>query len=68
MSLIGQYVEKLADFKKDLSSVHDALVSLDLEQDNELFAMHSQLEQLHFTCSHTARRLLNFQILQIEKW
>ena len=38
-SLLEQHVEKLADFKKDLSAMYDDLVLMDLEETDKLFSI-----------------------------
>ena len=34
-------------------------MSLDLEEEDDLFVLHAKLEKLHFSCSHKVRKLLN---------
>ena len=45
-SLLEQYVEQLADHKRELSTVHEELISLDLENDHELVLKQITLEKL----------------------
>ena len=53
--LLEQYREQLAQYKKELSTVCDDLVALDLE----VFKSHVRLESLHFDCSHRVKKLLS---------
>ena len=48
VSLWEQHSEQLADYKKELASVYEELVLLDLEEDDDQFILHSKLEKLHF--------------------
>jgi hypothetical protein len=56
--LLEQHAEQLRDCKKELASVYENLVSLDLEEDDDLFVLHERLEKLNFACSHKVRKLL----------
>ena len=42
-SLLQQYVEQLADHKRELYTIHEDLISLDLENDHELVTQHVTL-------------------------
>ena len=53
--LLEQYREQLAQYKKELSTVCDDLVALDLE----VFKSLARLESLHFDCSHRVKKLLS---------
>ena len=39
--------------------MYETLVTLDLEEEDDLFVQHAKLEKLHFSCSHKVRKLLN---------
>ena len=56
-TLLEQYTEQLADYKRELSTIHEDLISLDFENDHELVTKHVALEKLQFKCSHTVKRL-----------
>ena len=55
--LVKQYKEQLVDVKGNLHDIHNELLSLDLDEENELFAMHSSLERLLFDCSLKVSKL-----------
>ena len=59
VSLWEQYYEQLADYKKELASVYEELMLLDLEEDEDLFILHPKLEKLHFACIVKVRKLLS---------
>ena len=59
VALMEQYQEQLADAKKALSIADEEIVSLDLEDDDELVVLHSRLEKLHFGSAHLLRKQLN---------
>ena len=52
-------MEQLADHKRELSTIHEDLISLDLENDHELVTQHVALERLQFECSHKIRKLMS---------
>ena len=56
---LEQYREQLAQYKRELSTVCDDLVALDLEDNDDLFKSHARLESLHFDCSHRVKKLLS---------
>ena len=56
-SLLEQYTEQLADHKRELSTIHEDLISLDLDNDHELVTKHVALEKLQFKCSHRVKKL-----------
>ena len=57
--LLEQHREQLADYKKQLTAVYEDLVSLDLDDEDELMVLHVNLEKLQFDCSHHIRKLLS---------
>ena len=56
--LLHQYEEELQSVKKHLSEIRDTILSLDLEEDDELIETQSSLEKDVFTCSLNIRKLL----------
>ena len=54
---LKQHEEQLRDYKKDLSDVSLKLLSLDLDESDELLAQHTHLEKLLFTCSLQIKEL-----------
>ena len=58
-SLLEQFMEQLADHKRELSTIHKDLISLDLENDHELVTQHVALEILLFEFSHKIRKLMS---------
>ena len=64
-SLLEQYVEQLADHKRQLSTVHEELISLDLENDHELVLKQITLEKLQFKCSHRVKRLTSRNVTSL---
>ena len=58
-SLLEQFMEQLADHKRELSTIHEDLISLDLENDHELVTQHVDLERLQFECSHKVKKLMS---------
>ena len=52
VSLLEQHQVQLTDFKEEVAAFHDDLSALDLEDDNDLITIHSQLEKHQFDCSH----------------
>ena len=59
LSLVDQHRERLTDHKTELAAIYDDLLSLDLEEGDDLFALHVRLEKLLFECSHQAKRQLS---------
>lgn len=57
--LLQQHTEQLTDCKKELASIYEELVSLDLEDDDGLFILHEGLEKLRFACGHKVRKHLS---------
>ena len=58
-SLLEQHAAQLTTYGKELAAVYETLVTLDLEEEDDLFVQHAKLEKLHFSCSHKVRKLLN---------
>ena len=58
-SLLEQFMEQLADHKRELSTIQEDLISLDLENDHELVTQHVDLERLQFECSHKVKKLMS---------
>ena len=57
--LLEQRAEQLTDYKKQLASIYEELVALDLEEEDDLFILHTELEEVHFSCAHSVRKLLS---------
>ena len=57
--LLEQYMEQLADHKRELSTIHEDLMSLELENGHELVTQHVTLEKLQFECSHKVKKLMS---------
>ena len=57
--LLEQHAEQLTDCKKQLASIYEELVALDLEEEDDLFILHMQLEEVHFSCAHSVQKLLS---------
>ena len=62
LSLVELHREQLIDVKKTLASIHDDLLALNLEDDDDLFIQHTKLERLQFDCSHKTKKLLGSSI------
>ena len=58
LSLVELHHEQLINIKKTLASIHDDLLALDLEDDDDLFIQHTKLERLQFDGSHKTKKLL----------
>ena len=56
--LLRQYEEQLSDCKKELADVRNSLLSLDLEEADELSTSQSKLEGEIFDCSLHVKKLL----------
>ena len=54
---IELHSDRLADTKKALESVYDDLLSLDLDDTDPMFTLHSKLDRLHFDCSLKAKKI-----------
>ena len=54
---IELHSDRLADTKKALESVYDDLLSLDLDDSDPMFTLHSKLDCLHFDCSLKAKKI-----------
>lgn len=52
-------MEQLADHKRELSTIHEDLISLDLENDHELVTQHVTLDNLQFECFHKVRKSMS---------
>lgn len=63
VSLLEQYHEESADYKKELASVYEELAALDLDDSDEL-VLHTKLEKLWFDCSHKVKKLLSMHVLK----
>ena len=57
VSLLELYNEQLIEDKKTLSSIYDAILDLDLNDDDELLNMHPEIERLHFDCLRQMKKL-----------
>ena len=62
LSLVELHREQLIDVKKTLASIHDDLLALDLEDDDDLFIQLTKLEHRQFDCSHKTKKLLGSSI------
>ena len=60
--LIHQFEEQVSDLKKELSSVRDSLLSLDLDDSDELSLSLAKLEKMLFDCSLDLKRLLKSRV------
>ena len=49
----------MSDAKKELSTIYEELIGVDLPDDHALVTQHAGLETLHFNCSHLIRKLLS---------
>ena len=56
ITFVEQHADQLIDYKKELASIYEELVSLDLDED-DLFFLHARLKKLHFAYSHKVRQL-----------
>ena len=65
LSLVELHREQLIDGKKTLASIHDDLLDLVLEDDDDLFIQHTKLERLQFDGSHKTKKLLGSSIKEI---
>ena len=52
VSLLEQYQEQMDDIKRELSAIYEEFVAIDLPDDHILITQHTDLEKLHFNCSH----------------
>ena len=59
VALLEQYQEQMSDAKRELSTIYEELVAVDLPDDHALVTQHAGLEKLHFDCSHLIRKLLS---------
>ncbi len=55
--LNNNYEEQLNDIKSNLNTTHSDLLSLEIEDTDELYTNHMGLERLLFECSLQVRRL-----------
>ena len=56
--LLEQHQERLADLKKELYSLYEELIVLDLPDGHESLVQHEALEARLFDCSHSLKKLL----------
>lgn len=56
--LLENHQEKLSDLKKELYTLYEELIALDLPDDHELLGRHEALEAQHFSCSYSLKKLL----------
>lgn len=56
--LLEQHQEKVGDLKRELATVYEELVKMDLPE-HEVVVRHGELEALQFRCSHRIRTLLS---------
>ena len=63
-SLLEQYVEQLTDHKCELSTIHEELISLDLDNDHELVLKHIALEN-YSLCSHRVKKLTSSSLMHV---
>jgi hypothetical protein len=57
--LLKQHEEQLSEFKKELSDVRTSLLSLDLEEDDEVLQLQAAVEKIIFDCSLDIKKLLH---------
>ena len=48
-SLLEQHAAQLTTYGKELATMYETLVTLDLEEEDDLFVQHAKLEKLHFS-------------------
>ena len=60
--LLSQYEEKLGDCKKELVDVRNSLLSLDMEETDEVYTSQVALEGEIFDCSLQIKKLLPLQL------
>ena len=58
-SLLEQHQEKVSDMTKELYTLYDEIIELDLSDDHEVVANYASLEALQFNCAHHVKKLLN---------
>ena len=56
--LLHQYEEQLRDHKKELGGIHDTLLSQDLDESDELYAIQARFEKELFDCLLKIKKLL----------
>ena len=57
-SQLSQYQDELSDYKKDLATLYEELITKDILDDDELLVTHSALERTLSTVSHKIKHLL----------
>ena len=57
-SLLTQYREEVSDYKKDIATLHEELVTKDIADDDDLLVTHTALERQLSTTSHKIKSLL----------
>ena len=62
--LIHQYEEQVSDLKKELASVRDSLLSLDLDDSDELYVTVAKIEKSIFDCSLNLKKLLKSSVAE----
>ena len=60
--LLKQYEEQLSEFKGELGDVRTSLLSLDLEDEDEVFQLQAAVEKAIFNCSLNIKKLLHAHI------
>ena len=60
--LLKQHEEQLSEFKKELGDVQTSLLSLDLEDEDEVLQLQSAVERTIFDCSLNIKKLLHTQV------
>ncbi len=58
-SLLEQHQEKVSDMKKELYTLYDEIIALDLSDEHVIVANHASLEALQFNCACHVKKLLN---------
>ena len=58
-SLLKQHQEKVIDRKKELYTLYDEIIVLDISDNREVVTNHASLEAIQFNWAHHIKKLLN---------
>ena len=61
LALLEQHCEQLCDYKRELAAVYEDLVTLDLDEKDDLIILYAKLEKLQFESSHKVKKLISSQ-------
>lgn len=56
--VVEQHCEQLTDYKKQLATIYENLLTLNLKEDDSLIVLHARVERNLFEYSHPVKRLL----------